>query len=118
MVRWRRVVSLPVDADPRRRGAVFRACSFTRLPVVDRAGRAIAIVSWVDAALDRAAPTRELAAPALTVAPDTKVLDALATMRHARQPMAIVEDRQTKQPLGLVTLKDLAEPLTGELPAW
>jgi CBS domain containing-hemolysin-like protein len=32
--------------------------------------------------------------------------------------MAIAVDPDTQRPRGLVTLKDLVEPITGELAAW
>ena len=46
------------------------------------------------------------------------MLDALRVMREERHPMAVVQDPATGRPLGLVTLKDLVEPLTGPLRAW
>ncbi len=54
----------------------------------------------------------------LTFTPDTPLLDALSVMREQRQPMAIVREPAANRPIGLVTLKDLVEPLTGELREW
>jgi len=50
---------------------------------------------------------------------DTPVLEALEMLRSERKPMAIVLGSDTSGvPVGLVTLKDLVEPLTGDLIAW
>ena len=46
------------------------------------------------------------------------VRDALRAMRAARQSMAVVISDATRRPIGIVTLKDLDDPLTGELAAW
>jgi len=96
----------------------MRGRNFTRLPVVDRRGRAIGIISWMDAILQPDAPTSRLLREPVTFAPRTRVLEAIRRMRHERQAMAIVLAPQTGRPVGLVTLKDLVEPLTGELAAW
>ena len=62
-------------------------------------------------------PTEELVLEALYLLPTTKVQDALHQLRKSGIAMAIVaEDGQL--PLGIVTLKDLVEPIVGELAAW
>jgi CBS domain containing-hemolysin-like protein len=43
--------------------------------------------------------------------------DALRTLQEQRRAIAIVVDEQDK-PIGVVTVKDLIEPLTGELATW
>ena len=118
MVPWRDVVSLPAEADRDRRESLMRGQNFTRLPVVDQRGRAIGIISWMDVMLQPDAPTSRLLHEPVTFAPRTQVPEALSTMRRERQAMAIVLAPQTGRPVGLVTLKDLVEPLTGELAAW
>ena len=51
--------------------------------------------------------------PTLDVAPTERVAEALVRMRRARVNMAIVSDRG--RALGIITLKDLVEEITGEL---
>ncbi|MDY7109668.1 MAG: CNNM domain-containing protein [Planctomycetota bacterium] len=118
MVPWREVVALPRSADRERREALMRGRNFTRLPVVDDRGRAVGVISWIDAVLEREAPTRRLLGPAITFAPRTRVLEAITRLRREQQAMGIIIAPQTGRPLGIVTLKDLVEPLTGELAAW
>ena len=55
--------------------------------------------------------------PIFTCRQDMSVPAALAAMRHERQAMAVVTDASGKA-VGMVTIKDLVEPLTGELHAW
>ena len=52
------------------------------------------------------------------VEPTMRVREALRTMRSQRQSMAIAVDPSSARPVGLLTLKDLVEPITGELGAW
>jgi len=118
MVPWREVVSLPVDADRTTREALMRRRNFTRLPVVDHGGRVIGIISWIDAMLHREEPTGRLLHEPVSFTPRTRLLEAILTMRQEQQAMAIVLAPHTGRPIGLLTLKDLVEPLTGELAAW
>ena len=118
MVPWTRVVSLPTDAGRDARESLFATRNFTRLPVTDETGRVRGILTWVDAVLRPGEPTRELIQPPLAFEPGTRLLDALSVMREQRQPLAVVADPATGRPLGIVTLKDLVEPLTGKLRAW
>ena len=118
MVPWRNVVTLPAGADRVAREALIRSRNFTRLPVVNDAGRVVGVLSWVDAVLDPGRSTFDLAGPALTFPADTRLVDALSEMRRARHTIAVVCRPDSKQPVGIVTMKDLVEPLTGELAAW
>jgi CBS domain containing-hemolysin-like protein len=43
---------------------------------------------------------------------------AIKQVRESGQAMAIVTSPNSTTPVGLVTLKDLVEPLVGELAAW
>ncbi|MFN9132234.1 MAG: CBS domain-containing protein, partial [Phycisphaerales bacterium] len=61
-------------------------------------------------------PPRELASPAVTISISTSVREALAAMRASSARLAVVIDRS--KPVGIVTFKDLVEPLTGELGEW
>jgi len=115
---WTRVFTLQADAPREAREETLRRRNFTRMPLVDASGAVIGIVSILDALLHPERPTRELAEPAMTFRRDETIHDALRTMRRKRRTMAIVLSERTGRPVGLITLKDLVEPLTGELTAW
>ena len=118
MVPWKRMLCIAPDAGQQARELHIRYRSYTRLPVIDRDGRVVGILSLLDALLEPQKTTRELMQPPLVFTPDTPVRDALRRMREQRQPMAIITQSGRIQPIGLVTIKDLIEPLTGELGAW
>jgi CBS domain containing-hemolysin-like protein len=118
MVPWTRVVWVRADADRAAREVLIRSRNYTRLPVVGADGRVIGVLGWADAVLEVDRATAELATATIAFDPGTRLLDALATMRHRRCTMAVVAEPGTDRPLGIVTLKDLVEPLTGELAAW
>jgi CBS domain containing-hemolysin-like protein len=53
----------------------------------------------------------------LLLPPSVSALDAIGRMRRERVQMAVVGDRLDR-PLGIVSIKDLVEPLVGDLAAW
>jgi CBS domain containing-hemolysin-like protein len=118
MVPWANVVAVPVNASRRDRETLMRLYNYTRMPVIDRNGRVVGLLSTMEAVFAADTPTSELVLPAQTFDPSTPVYEALRVMRAERRKMAVVIDPATKRPLGLVTLKDLVEPLTGALAVW
>jgi putative hemolysin len=118
MVPWRQVVAIRLDTGREARDRLMRERNLSRLPVTDRRGQVVGVMSWDDAVLEAASPTRDVTRNALTFPPETRLMDAMSTMRHQREAIAIVVAPGSGRPIGLVTLKDLVEPLTGELTAW
>jgi len=117
MIPWNRVATLHRDAERPQRETLIRQRNFTRMPVVDDRGDVIGILSSLDALLEPDRPTADLMIDLLTFEGGTPVRDALRSMREARRKMAVVVAPDGR-PRGLVTLKDLVEPVTGELGAW
>ena len=117
MVPWRAVWTLGLDDDLLTRTQRVAARHYTRIPVVNSAGAVVGIVSWIDALLHRDRPTPALMRPPLTLTPGMRLIEAMTLLRHEHRAMAIVVDPQ-QRPIGIVTMKDLVEPLTGELAAW
>jgi len=118
MVRWSDVAWIGVNADRAAREMVLARRSFSRLPVMDGHRRVAGVVWWVDALLRPEEPTEALIRPAPALSRQTPILEALSILRYRRQAMAIIVDDAGQRPIGLVTLKDLVEPLTGKLAAW
>lgn len=118
MVPWKAMLCIAPDADQKARELHIRYRAHTRLPVVDRDGRVIGVLSLLDALLEPSKSTRELMQPPLNLTPNISVREALRTMRESRQTMAIIVQPVRGTPLGMVTIKDLIEPLTGKLAAW
>lgn len=116
MVPWRDVATMPAEVSAERREAILRRVKFTRLPVVER-GRAIGVVSLLDLLLEPERSVRELMEDLPSMPASTPVPEALERLRAQAGGVALVEGPGGR-PVGIVTLKDLVEPLTGELAAW
>ncbi len=117
MTPWSRVVTLRLEASAAERTSVVRERSFSRLPVLDAAGRVCGVVQALDAILSPESSTRELMQPVERLSPDLPAAEAIRLLRQKRARLALVE-RPDGRPLGVVGLKDLIEPLTGDLRAW
>lgn len=118
MIPWSDVRTIRVDASPAEREAMIRRLPHTRLPVVNARGEVVGILNTLDACLDRERPTERLMYPPYTLPANARITQALRAIRAARRNMAIVLDPRTSRPVGIVTLKDLVEPVIGELGAW
>lgn len=117
MVPWHRVQRLADGVSPERRTTVLRTTKCTRLPVLDNAGRVRGVLGAIDGLLEPEAATEDLLQEVMTIDADMPVRDALQELRRAGGAMAIVA-APSGRPVGVVTLKDLVEPLVGDLAAW
>ncbi|MFT3685777.1 MAG: CNNM domain-containing protein [Phycisphaerales bacterium] len=88
---------------------------FSRFPVAD-GSRLLGVVELVDLCLSDGRPVSQLVKPAVRLAAGVPVRDAMKTLVSEGSRMAVV--MEGGRPIGLVTMKDLVEPLTGELRAW
>ena len=116
MIPWARVSRLRVDISPeagRRRAA---ESGKGRYPVVDRRGAVLGVVRARDLFLDPDVPIRRLMKPVMMLDVDLSAREALQTMRSENATLAVVHAKG--RPIGLVTIKDLVEPVTGELAVW
>lgn len=117
MIPFHRVASIDSTADRAAHVTTMRRMNFTRFPVVDGSGAVIGVLSLIDFLLQPDAPIDQLMTPPMFLAETTLVHDAIQAMRDRKVAMVVVTDANSK-PVGLVTLKDLVEPLTGELTVW
>jgi CBS domain containing-hemolysin-like protein len=118
MTPMKQAVCAPIDET---REAFIRRIAhhdYSRLPLVDPKGRAMGIVNIYDVLADekQLAPA-DLCSEPLLLDSTTGITAALLTMRRSRNAMAIVFAPGGKH-IGLVTIKDLVEEITGELDAW
>lgn len=114
---WRQVATIRLEAAPAERARAFLQSGASRLPVIDRAGRVVGVVSATDHLSTPEASTEALARPALVLRAETPALEAIGAMRRDRARLAIVAEAP-ERPLGIVTMKDLVEPLVGDLAVW
>jgi len=116
---WEDVVTVRPDESGDRLWRLADQSSRSRYPVVDAAGQVQGIIDINEVLLFEARDCPSpavLSRPALTLDAVAPLRLALTRVQHSGQPMAIVT-RQNK-PVGIVTLKDLIEPITGELNSW
>jgi putative hemolysin len=116
MTPWSRITPAHLDWD---RGRLLRhMLSENRpgTPVLDRQGRVEGIIQQLDLVLNPDAPVRELMRRPLRLAAKLPLREAMLQMSQEGAAMAIVEHEG--RPVGVVALRDLVEPLTGELAPW
>lgn len=117
MVSWSRVATVPSDCERGRLLAALARTPHTWFPVVEpRTGRVVGVVRHADALGRPDATTRQLLVEPARLGPGTSLRDAILRIRDADAAIGIVEE--VGRPVGLVTTKDLVEPLTGELIDW
>jgi CBS domain containing-hemolysin-like protein len=116
MVPWRKVRSISLEDGPAEQRSIVLACNFTRLPVVGAGGAVESYAHQIDVLRSPDKPVASCRHPLLALAPDLSVERALARLRLAGQRVALVGTPGA--PLGIVTLKDLVEEISGELWGW
>lgn len=117
---WQDVITLRMDASREELRRLARRTPRSRMPVVDERGAVVGVADIIDTLLvDRQNPRPVVAAmkPAVKMPGDTTVRQALTRLQREHIGLAIVA-RPDGRPAGVVTVKDLVEPLTGEIKQW
>ena len=117
MVPWSRVLWIDENISHNRRTSAICNTTHTRLPVVNSQGTVEGVLPVLDALLRPKEETTDLLTPPMFFKPQTPVREALQSLRKSGTAMAIVTSPKNK-PIGVVTLKDLVEPIVGELSEW
>jgi putative hemolysin len=114
MTPWRRVVTLPADVSgPARQRVLASVRANERIIVVDSNAQPIGAADPLSLLLEPGKVARELMSGTVIVTSTTAVPKALRMLRSADATTGIVIDPRTKKPMGIVTVHDLVEPLTG-----
>jgi CBS domain containing-hemolysin-like protein len=113
MVPWPQVRAVIIDWDRRRLLAFLARERHARFPVLDRHGHIAGVLDRIDVYLSPDAPISSLLTPAVALPPEMSVREALGRVYQVGAMMAVVE--RGGRLLGILTTKDLLEPLTGEL---
>ncbi len=116
MIPWR---SVRCAQDAWDRATLMRhigATTHARLPVVGADGSVRGVLWNLDAYLDAGEDWTALSREPARLRPSTTVREALKALGESPARVGIVE--QNGRPIGLITGKDLVEPLIGEVAAW
>ncbi|MEM7623219.1 MAG: CBS domain-containing protein, partial [Planctomycetota bacterium] len=116
MVPWKAVDAVRVDRPAATVIAAARASTHTRAVAVDAAGTPVGVLHLTRLLMHPTKPALDLVEQPAHVEPGMPVRVALRRLREAGVPLAIVMDQG--RAVGIVTAKDLVEPLTGDLEAW
>ncbi|MDP7004624.1 MAG: CNNM domain-containing protein [Phycisphaerales bacterium] len=117
MVPWQRVSCIGLTTSTALRSLSLSNANHTRLPVINENGNVCGVLPVISALLNPEKQTSELINKPMFIEADTPVREALHKLRISNKSIAIVTSNSNK-PIGVVTLKDLVEPIVGELGAW
>jgi CBS domain containing-hemolysin-like protein len=120
MVPWADVHKLRASQPVEAVWAMANRHAHTRFPVTDRDGKALGVLDVFDVlTLDAAQspPLESMIQPAPRLPARMNLSEALIELRKAQSPMGFVVGDNDRV-LGLITTKDLVEPITGELDIW
>ncbi len=116
MTPWNKVSRIRLDGGFELAKKLARNTKHTRLPVVGAKGELLGIVSSMDLFLGGNQKLDKLIRPVPQLDVTLSARQALRTLRSEGQTLGVVVARN--RPIGMVTMKDLVEPVTGELIAW
>jgi magnesium and cobalt exporter, CNNM family len=120
MTAWAGVERLREHDDPAAVRRLAQRMNHSHVPVLGRGGEVVGLLRINDALThgeDGCPPISQLMKPAQTVPHDLPVRDALGLLQRHTAGLAVVTGA-SGQPVGVVTVKDLIEPITGELAQW
>lgn len=117
---WPRVTKVHVDDDLGALRDLATSSTRSRFPVVNGVGEVVGAIYVLDvlaADHDGGATARDLMQPVIRLPEEAPLRRGLRDLQAASLNLAIVTG-QDGQPAGVITPKDLVEPVTGELPGW
>ncbi|MEX0653034.1 MAG: CNNM domain-containing protein [Phycisphaeraceae bacterium] len=120
MVPWEEVITVRLDDEPAVLWTLADRTSRSRFPVVDEGGKAVGEINLTDALLhapDTCPPIRELMRPPLVVRASLPLRRGLAELQRHKSALAVVTD-DAGRTVGIITIKDCVEAITGELASW
>ncbi len=120
MIPWSKVVTVSPSDSAERIWDLAHTTSYTRFPVIDENGTVVGIFNIFDGLMlgkVKCPTVGELMRPACTLHRQAPLRASLRRLQEQRRGMAVVVDSQ-QSPVGVVSIKDLVEPITGELASW
>ena len=119
MTRWAQVQTVNIQDDADALWDLANRTSRTRFPVLEE-GRVVGILNIMDVlrcGREHCPSVREVMQPIVQLPASMPLRRGLTELQRRKAALAVVMDAQN-EPVGLVTVKDLVEPVTGELVRW
>ncbi|MFG0275505.1 MAG: CNNM domain-containing protein [Phycisphaerales bacterium] len=116
MTPWAKATTVGVDWTRAQVESRFARRGHSYAPVVDNAGRVLGVLDASEVWRRPGAGVRDLMRPPLLLEAESPLPLAIVTLREADAELAVVTDGA--RPVGVATMKDLIEPVTGELHAF
>ena len=119
-VPWNKVVTVGADDKPAQLWELAEQTRRSHFPVIDSQGKVVGMLNLVDALMHRpqtCPPLRQLMEPTFHLKASCPLREGLLALQTQSSPLAIVTDEHDK-PVGVASIKDLVEPITGELSNW
>ena len=124
MTPWEDTLWVGLNDSPARLWELAETTSRSRFPVVVKGAAGVEVVGLVDVmdALEHGEPgacppVRSLMREATWLPAGWALRRGLGELQRRHVPLAVVRDER-ERPVGVVTVKDLVEPITGELATW
>ncbi|QDU33405.1 Magnesium and cobalt efflux protein CorC [Poriferisphaera corsica] len=117
MVPWHDVMTVHIDSKPEVLWDFARKNRGSRYPVINDSNHVIGVLLINDVLIhnaDTCPPIRDLMLKPFQINQNTSVRDGLKALQHHHRYMGIICSSMNK-PLGIVTVKDLIEPITGSI---
>lgn len=116
MTPWSKVQSLKSDSAPAQLRETALKATHSNLPVTSQKGDVIGVVDVLDLLIDPKPRLGEIMKKPIRLEASMSARMALRRLRAEGAKIGIVIQHQ--RPVGLVTIKDLVEPVTGEIIEW
>jgi len=116
MIPMRRVRTVPLGMDRQDLLTLFVRSVHARYPVVDSSASVVGVLDQTRVLLEPESSIESLMSQPSLLEADLPVREAISQLQASGHSLSIVQDRGTI--VGIVTLKDLVEPLVGELASW
>ena len=120
MTDWAHVVRILDSDDPAMVWRLARRTTHSHVPVLGKGGAVVGILRINDALIhtqEACPPIRDLMKPVESAPHNLPVRDALSRLKRHAAGLAVVSGANGL-PVGVVTVKDLIEPITGDLRQW
>ena len=117
---WQRVETIRASASVAELKQQAATSRHTRFPVVNPQGKVVGTIDLIELLASDADPSQSIQSmmvPATTIPASRSVREALDRMQREHIGLLITVDAHDT-PVGVVTVKDLVEPLTGEIRHW